>query len=36
MRPPEIQALKQIKAVKATASECEKHHPVLADALFEI
>ncbi len=35
MRPWKIQALKEFEAVKATASSCETHLPVLADALFD-
>jgi len=35
MRPRKIQALNEIAAVKAAASECEKRLPVLAGVLFE-
>jgi hypothetical protein len=35
MRPPKIQALKEIDAVKAAASKCEQHLPVETATLFE-
>jgi outer membrane protein OmpA-like peptidoglycan-associated protein len=34
-KPGEIQAPKGVEAVKATATECETHIGVLADALFD-